>query len=77
EFARVIILGIRRKFRGVKQLAGLSTYLYVRMNDAGLRRGYRFGELSYTLEDNHPVNVAIKFMGGKIYKRYRIFEREL
>ncbi len=77
EFARVIILGIRRKFRGVKQLAGLSTYLYVRMNHAGLRRGYRFGELSYTLEDNHPVNVAIKFMGGKIYKRYRIFEREL
>jgi hypothetical protein len=47
------------------------------MNHAGLRRGYRFGELSYTLEDNHPVNVAIKFMGGKIYKRYRIFEREL
>jgi len=77
EFARVIILGIRRKFRGVKQLAGLSTYMYVRMNHAGLRRGYRFGELSYTLEDNHPVNVAIKFMGGKIYKRYRIYEREL
>jgi hypothetical protein len=77
KFARVIILGIRRKFRGQKKYAGLSTFLYVRLNQAGLQRGYHSGELSYTLEDNHPVNLGIKFMGGTVYKRYRIYEREL
>lgn len=75
--ARLIILGIRRDIRHQKRYAGLSTYMYAKMNQAGQRLGYDWGELSWTLEDNAPVNVAIKFMGGKIYKRYRIYEREL
>jgi hypothetical protein len=29
------------------------------------------------VEDNAPVNVGIKFMGGKIYKKYRVYERML
>ncbi len=75
--ARLILLGIRKKYRHVKKYAGLSTYLYVRMNRAGQRCGIKWGELSWTLEDNGPVNVAIRFMGGQIYKRYRLYEREL
>jgi len=75
--ARMLILGIRRKLRGNKRYAGLSTYMYAKMNQAGQRLGLDWGELSWTLEDNAPVNVAIKFMGGKIYKRYRLYEREL
>jgi hypothetical protein len=77
ETARLIILGIRKKFRQVKKYGGLSTYLYVAMNRAGQRVGVRWGELSWTLEDNAPVNVGIKFMGGKIYKKYRLYEREI
>jgi hypothetical protein len=75
--ARLAILGIRKKYRSVKKYAGLSTYLYVKMNEAGQRCGIKWGELSWTLEDNAPVNVAIKFMGGKIYKRYRLYEKQL
>ncbi len=75
--ARLIILGIRRKFRGVKKYGGLSTYLYAKMNNAASRIGVQWGELSWTLEDNAPVNVGIRFMGGKIYKRYRVYERSL
>jgi hypothetical protein len=75
--ARLVILGIRKKFRNVRKYAGLSIYLYAKMNDAGKRIGIDWGELSWTLEDNGPVNVGIKFMGGKIYKKYRVFERAL
>lgn len=75
--ARLIILGIRKKFRGMKQYGGLSIYLYVRMNRAGQKLGIEWGELSWTLEDNAPVNVGIKFMGGRIYKKYRLYERAL
>jgi hypothetical protein len=77
ESARLVILGIRKKFRGVKQYGGLSIYLYVAMNRAGQRLGIRWGELSWTLEDNAPVNVGIKFMGGSIYKKYRLYQRAL
>jgi hypothetical protein len=75
--ARLVILGVRKRYRHVKKYAGLSTYLYVQANNAGRRAGFRWGELSFTLEDNHPVNLGIKFMGGKIYKRYRLYEKEL
>ena len=75
--ARLVILGIRRKLRGVKKYAALSTYLYTKMHRAGERVGVEWGELSWTLEDNAPVNIGIKLMGGKIYKTYRLYEEEL
>lgn len=75
--ARLIILGIRKKFRHVRKYAGLSIYLYTKMNQAAERLGIGWGELSWTLEDNAPVNTGIRFMGGSVYKRYRVFERGL
>ncbi|MEP7051630.1 MAG: hypothetical protein ABJB12_14810 [Pseudomonadota bacterium] len=75
--ARLAILGIRKKFRNQRKYAGLSVYLYAKLNESGQRLGIEWGELSWTLEDNAPVNVAIKMMGGKIYKKYRLYERTL
>lgn len=75
--ARLAILGIRKKYRAIRKYAGFSAFLYVKMNEAGRRTGIKWGELSWTLEDNGPVNVAIRFMGGKIYKRYRVYEKEI
>jgi hypothetical protein len=75
--ARLAILGIRKKFRNQRKYAGLSTYLYAKLNESGQKLGIQWGELSWTLEDNGPVNVAIRLMGGKIYKKYRIYEKNL
>lgn len=75
--ARLAILGIRKKHRAIRKYAALSIYLYAKMNRAGHRCGIEWGELSWTLEDNAPVNVAIKMMGGKIYKKYRLYERNI
>ncbi len=75
--ARLALLGIRKRLRHVRKYAGLSTYMYVEMNRAGERAGIKWGELSWTVEDNGPVNVGIKFMGGKVYKKYRVFERAI
>jgi hypothetical protein len=75
--ARLAILGIRKKYRHVKRYAGLSTFMYAYLNQCGQRCGLDWGELSWTLEDNAPVNVGIKLMGGKVYKRYRIYEADL
>jgi hypothetical protein len=75
--ARLMILGIKKKFRTQKRFGGMSAALYVEMNERGKKLGIQWGELSWTLEDNAPVNLGIKMMGGKVYKKYRVYERTL
>lgn len=75
--ARLVILGIRKKFRNVRKYAGMSVFLFGELNESGKRIGIQWGELGWTLEDNAPVNTAIKLMGGKMYKRYRVYDRPL
>jgi len=77
ESGRLIILGIKKKWRGVRKYMGLSAYLYVAMNHAAAKLGMKRGELSWTLEDNGAINAGIRLMGGRIYKKYRVYERDL
>ncbi|MFI5301687.1 MAG: hypothetical protein ACHREM_26665, partial [Polyangiales bacterium] len=75
--ARLILLGIKKKYRSQKKYMPMSAALYVEMNERGRRLGLSGGELGWTLEDNHQVNLGIRGMGGKIYKRYRVYRRAL
>lgn len=75
--ARLMLLGIRRELRTAKKYGGLSMAMYAEVHKRGLAKGYTKGELSWTLEDNAPVNLGIKAMGGRVYKKYRIYEKEL
>lgn len=75
--ARLILLGIKSEYRSKKRYGGLSTALYVEMNRRAQALGYEWGELGWTLEDNRPVNLGIRMMGGEAYKRYRIYEKTL
>src|SRR5262245_9277960 len=74
--ARCLMLGIDQPDRGFATL-GLSALLYVAMNEAGQRRGVRWGELSWTLEDNDDINNGIAATGAVRYKTYRIYEKDL
>ncbi|MDI1433217.1 hypothetical protein [Polyangium sorediatum] len=74
---RLIILGIKKKYRHVRKYAGLSAFLYVAMNRSAHLLGLERGELSWTLEDNAAINAGIRLMGGRIYKKYRVYQREL
>ncbi len=75
--AMLRILGIRKEFRNKKRYGGLSAALYVEIAKRGKLAGYEWGELGWTLEDNRPVNLGIKMMGGEVYKRYRMYEKSL
>jgi hypothetical protein len=74
---RLMLLGIRKKWRSVRRYAGLSAYLYVALNQAAHRLGMRRAELSWTLDDNAPVNAGIRMMGGRVYKTCRIYDKAL
>jgi hypothetical protein len=75
--ARLILLGIRKKWRHVRKYAALSAFMYAKMNDGGKRVGIKEGELGWTLEDNGRVNAGITMMGAKRYKTYRVYEKQL
>jgi hypothetical protein len=75
--ARVMLLGIRKKFRFSRKYAPMSAYLYAELNDGGKRCGMTWGELSWTLEDNSAVNTGIRMVGARKYKTYRVFKKSL
>lgn len=74
--ARLMLLGVLPEYRG-SALGGLSVLLYVEEHERARRLGLRHGELSWTLEDNVKINAGIELMGGKVYKRYRIYEKAI
>lgn len=77
DSARVMLLGLRSDFRGTKRYGGLATAMYVEIAKRGPKKGYYWGELSWTLEDNRAINMGIRAMGGEVYKTYRLFEKAI
>ncbi|MEZ4262117.1 MAG: hypothetical protein R3B36_23760 [Polyangiaceae bacterium] len=75
---RLMMLGIRGEARSnVKRYGGLSAAMYVEVAKRGVAKGYQWGELSWTREDDAPINLGIRSMGAKLYKKYRVYERAL
>ncbi len=75
--ARLMMLGISQEMRNVRKYGYLSHALYVEVAKRGEARGYTWGELSWTLEDNRAINLGIKSMGAKVYKTYRVYEKPI
>jgi hypothetical protein len=75
--ARLVLLGIRKKWRHVRKYAALASFMYAEMNEGGKKLGIQAGELGWTLEDNGRVNAGILTMGAKRYKTYRVYEKTI
>ncbi len=74
--ARLMLLGIKQKMRGVKRYGALSTAMYAELV---IRAGeyYDWAELGWTLEDNKLINLGIRGMRAKVYKKYRVYEKAI
>jgi GNAT superfamily N-acetyltransferase len=70
---RVITLG----FKPAYQHLGLGAALYLRAWQIAVSKGYDHAEASWILEDNVDMVRPLERMGGRLYKRYRIYERPL
>ena len=76
--ARLILLGVREAVRrNVKRYGFLSAAMYVEVAKRGLAKGYEWGELSWTREDDAPINLGIRSMGATVYKTYRVYEKPI
>lgn len=75
--ARLMLLGIRKNFRGSRRYAPLSTALYAEIAKRGISAGYDWAELGWTLENNRLINTGIKGMRAQVYKVYRVYEKPI
>ena len=71
---------VRVGFLGVKpeyQHTGVAAKLYVEHFNAAAVRPQTGGEMGWILETNTAMNRGMEAMGGRIVKRYRVYERIL
>ncbi len=77
-FNRKKIKGMRAIVFGVLpqvQHTGLAYLLYDELERRAKARGYQWAETSWQLEDNEAINRFTTSIGGRIYKKYRIYEK--
>jgi hypothetical protein len=71
---------VRVGFLGVKhayQHTGVAAALYVEHFDTATRVPQKWGEMGWILETNKNMNRAMEAMGGRIVRRFRVYERVL
>ena len=70
---RIGFLGVLPEY----ELTGIGAALYLEHYAMAAVTPQTWGEASWILESNHNMNKAMEAMGGRIAKRYRVYERDL
>jgi GNAT superfamily N-acetyltransferase len=74
---RVSLMGVRQEYQHTRLGPALAFMVIDAARRAVIRRGIRGAELSWILEDNAGMRNILETIGGRIYKRYRIYEKAL
>jgi hypothetical protein len=75
--ARVPLMGVCRQYQESLLGPALAFMLIDAVRTPALKRGIREVEMSWILEDNMRMRTIIESIGGTVYKRYRIYGKEL
>jgi len=70
---RVFALGVKPEY----QHTGVAARMYQMHFEAAERTPQSWGEMGWILESNKAMNRAMEGMGGKVVRKYRVYEREL
>jgi hypothetical protein len=77
---RRIMDRVRVGFLGVKpeyQHTGVAAAFYIEHFDMAVETPQKWGEMGWILETNDAMNRGMEGMGGKVVKKYRVYERIL
>jgi len=70
---RLLALGIKKEFRN----RGLELLLINQAIESARISKWKYGEMSWTLENNAKINKTIESVGGTRYKTYRLYSKKL
>lgn len=73
DVVRVFIMGVVKGYRR----RGLDAAMYYKTMEAAMKKGYKWGEMSWVLESNTPMRRVLERMGIKAYKTYRVYEKQI
>lgn len=70
---RVFVMGVLKEYR----TRGLDAAMYYKTMNTALKKGYKWGDMSWILESNLPMRRVLERVGAEIYKTYRIYEKKI
>jgi len=74
---RVLLMGLRKRHHRTALGTVLLYGVLDRLRAGMLRGGLKRIELSWVLEDNLPIRRVVEDLGARVYKTYRIYEKEI
>jgi hypothetical protein len=77
ETARIPLMGVRSRYHDSLLGAALAFSVIAALQPNGIKRGLKQVEMSWILEDNKAMRNIIEAIGGRVYKTYRIYSKEL
>jgi hypothetical protein len=75
--ARIILAGVRRRYRGSSISAALVALMLGTLLKVGQERNVEMVEMSWILEDNKASLEGAQAIGGRLAKLYRIYGKDL
>jgi len=75
--ARIPLMGVRRHLQRRPLGSAVALMLIHATRELAIEHGIRGVELSWILEDNTSMRGIVETLGGVVYKRYRIYEKDL
>jgi hypothetical protein len=77
QTARIPLMGVRRRFQDSMTGAALAFSVIAGLQPYAIKHGIKQLELSWILEDNRGMRNILEAIGGRVYKTYRIYGKEL
>ena len=75
--ARIPLMGVRRKYHRTRFGPGLALSVVEALREPGKAKGIKEVEMSWILESNEAMKNIIDILGGRVSKRYRVYEKSL
>ena len=70
-------MGVRCRYHDSLMGAALTFGMICDTQQPAIKRGLKKVELSWILEDNMGMRSIIESIGGRVYKTYRIYSKDL
>jgi len=74
---RVPLMGVRQGFRGIGVEAAMFGKIYENAARLAAQRGWQYADGGWVLETNEPMQRLCERFDGRIYRRFRFYERAL
>jgi GNAT superfamily N-acetyltransferase len=74
---RLLLMGVRKEFQTQPLGAALAVAVIDRLRSECLRHRVHDVELSWVLETNRGVRSLLEAFGAEVYKRYRLYSRQI